>query len=53
MKTNKVNRVEIIDHQSEKGRVFVKYDCEIVDIQLQDNNKTLKVFISKKKTNKG
>ena len=37
----KVNRVELVD---EKGRQYVKYNCQ-VELSLQDNNKTLKIFI--------
>ena len=52
MKTEKVTRVEVINHQDEPiGRVFTKYDCENVEIELQDGGKTLKIFISKKETN--
>ena len=48
-----VTRIEIIDHSSnslEKGRVFVKYlaDNEVLKFSLQDNNKTLKIFIQNK-----
>ena len=48
MNTEKVTRVEVINHQDEPlGRVFTKYDCEYVDLSLQDDGKTLKIFISK------
>jgi ribosome maturation factor RimP len=48
--TSKVTRLEIIDHQSEPiiGRVYTKHNCEKVEIQFQDDNRTLKIFISKK-----
>ena len=55
MKTNKVTRIEIINHQDEHlvdghleplGRVYTKHNCQ--NVELQDNNKTLKLFISKK-----
>ncbi len=40
-----VNRVEITD---EKGRSYVNWDNEInVKILVQDNNRTMKIFISK------
>jgi hypothetical protein len=39
---NDVNRVELIDNT---GRKYVKYDVEHVEIQLQDDGKTLKVFV--------
>jgi hypothetical protein len=44
-----VTRLEVIDHQTpETGRVYVKKDCEKVELSIQDFGKTLKVFISKK-----
>ena len=51
MDTKKITRFEVIDHRDnakEKGRVFVAYDVE-VEIQVQDSEKTLKVFINNKK----
>lgn len=39
---SKVNRVEVIDN---KGRAYTKYNVESVYCQLQDDGKTLKVFI--------
>jgi len=52
MNTNKVNRVEVIDHTKiakefgEFGRVFTKWEDDIeVEISMQDNDRTLKVFI--------
>ena len=47
MKTDKVTRVEVID---ETGRAYVKYlgeDQEVV-CGLQDDERTLKVFINRK-----
>jgi|688.fasta_scaffold1303179_2 hypothetical protein len=45
----KVTRFEVIDHQTpETGRVYVKKDCEKVELSIQDFGKTLKVFISRK-----
>ncbi|AGO48932.1 hypothetical protein N356_gp040 [Cellulophaga phage phi14:2] len=41
--TSKVTRVEII--KEGVGRQFVDMDCEIDDIQLQDNHRTMKIFI--------
>lgn len=51
MKTDKVNRVEIIDHtdgpEDSRGRVYVKWEKQLkVEVQLQDNEKTLKIFIT-------
>jgi len=50
LKTEKVTRVEVINHQGEItdkyfGRVFVKHGCENVELQLQDEDRTLKIFI--------
>ncbi len=41
---NDVNRVEVID---EKGRSYVKYTTGSVKLALQDDGRTLKIFISK------
>lgn len=49
MKTDKVTRVEVIDHSADAspfGRAFTKWNCKTVDLQLQDDNKTLKIFIN-------
>ena len=44
-----VTRLEVIDHQTpETGRVYVKRDCEKIELSIQDFGNTLKVFISKK-----
>lgn len=50
MDTSKVTRIEVIDHQSEPliERAYTKWGCEKVELQLQDDGKTLKIFISKK-----
>jgi hypothetical protein len=42
MNLSKVNRVEVIDNT---GRRYVKYDVEYVGLDLQDDGKTLKVFV--------
>lgn len=50
MNTEKVTRFELIDHRkgsSTPGRVLVAYDVH-VEIQLQDDDKTMKVFITNK-----
>jgi len=49
MNTDKVTRIEVIDHQSDPviGRAYTKYNCEKVELQLQDDGRTLKIFISK------
>ena len=52
--TSKVTRVEVIDHSTEIGsgqfgRVYVKWDDGIVvEESLQDEGRTLKIFISKR-----
>lgn len=57
MDTSKVNRIEVIDHSTEpvNGRVYTywnEYDKNDiknpkVEVILQDDRRTLKVFISK------
>lgn len=42
MDTSKVTRFEVID---ETGRAMVKYSIEVDSILLQDENRTLKVFL--------
>lgn len=43
---SKVTRLEIINHQDEHiGRVYTKYGCNKVGLSLQDDGKTLKIFI--------
>lgn len=42
---NKITRFEMIE---ENGRSIVKYNCEI-ELSLQDNGKTLKIFLKNKK----
>ena len=42
-----VTRIEVIDHQGQEGRVYVKRDCKKVELSIQDEGRTLKVFISK------
>ena len=54
MSNTKINRVEVIDHTKEAikkgvfGRVYTNYTCPNVEVQLQDDDKTLKIFISDK-----
>lgn len=38
-----INRVEVI---SGDGREFVRYDCSNVQVSIQDDGRTLKVFLS-------
>lgn len=51
MNTEKITRIEVIDHQSEPiiGRAYTKYNCQNVEVDLQDDGRTLKIFITKKK----
>ena len=44
MKTNKVTRVEVID---ETWRAYVNMEIEDVICSLQDDDRTLKIFIKK------
>lgn len=47
--TKSITRFEVIDHTSKKGgRIVVEYNVN-VEISLQDDNKTLKVFLTDKK----
>jgi len=52
MDTRRVTRVEVVNHQNAPvGRVYAKYACDNVEAELQDDGKTLKIFISKKEKN--
>lgn len=55
MNTDKVNRVEVIDHTLDfgagGGRCYVKWNRDNsikVEAVLQDDDRTLKIFITKK-----
>lgn len=51
METTKVTRVEVID---ENGRSYVNWnEKNHVEISLQDDDRTLKVFITKKQSTEG
>jgi len=39
---SKVTRVEVIDN---KGRAYTKWDVNNVELQLQDDERTLKLFV--------
>lgn len=39
---SQINRVEVID---EDGRSYTNYDAHSVELSIQDNGRTLKVFI--------
>ena len=44
--TEKVSRVEVIQHSPpHNGRAYTNYNAKDVEIQLQDNKKTLKIFL--------
>lgn len=46
METKKITRFEVIDHTSElQGRILVKYGVK-VEISIQDDGKTMKVFLT-------
>lgn len=47
MNYKNITRVEIID---EKGRSYLNWNKDnVVELSFQDNNRTLKIFISKKR----
>lgn len=47
--TKSITRFEVIDHTSKKGgRIVVEYNVN-VELSLQDDNKTLKVFLTDQK----
>jgi hypothetical protein len=47
--TKTITRFEVIDHTKKKqGRIVVEYDVN-VELSLQDENRTLKVFLTDKK----
>jgi len=51
MNTEKVTRFEVIDHTSElQGRILVKYGVK-VEISIQDEGRTMKVFLTDKINN--
>jgi len=44
--TSKVTRVEVIQHSEPyNGRAYTNYSAKDVEIQFQDDNKTLKIFL--------
>jgi hypothetical protein len=44
LNTEQVTRVEIID---DTGRVYVTWGITSLELQLQDDDRTLKIFLSK------
>lgn len=43
---NTITRVEVIQHSEPyNGRAYTNYNAKDVDIQLQDDGKTLKIFL--------
>lgn len=51
MNTEKITRFEVIDHTSElQGRILVKYGVK-VEISIQDDGRTMKVFLTDKINN--
>lgn len=46
---DKVTRLEVIDHKDDNGRVYVNWkDDNSFKVSLQDDGKTLKIFITKR-----
>jgi hypothetical protein len=44
--TSSVTRVEVIQHSPPyNGRAYTKYNAKDVEIQFQDENRTLKIFL--------
>ena len=49
--TDKVNRIEVIDHsdtnkaKDNRARAYQKHNAKSVEIQLQDDGKTLKICV--------
>jgi hypothetical protein len=44
--TSKVNRVEVIQHSPPyNGRAYTNYNAKDVEIQFQDDFRTLKIFL--------
>ena len=51
MNTEKITRFEVIDHTSEfQDRILVKYGVK-VEISIQDDGRTMKVFLTDKINN--
>ena len=51
MNTDKITRFEVIDHTADMlGRMLVKYGVN-VDISIQDDGRTMKVFLTDKINN--
>lgn len=45
----RISRVELIDHRKgskNRGSVFAAHDVEVVNLSLQDEGRTLKVFLA-------
>lgn len=55
MDTSKVTRFEVINHYNDNGgRELVKWHSDLkVELSLQDDGQTLKVFLSKPKQGSG
>ena len=46
MDASKINRVEVIQHSEPfNGRAYTNYGAKDVEIQFQDNGRTLKIFL--------
>ena len=49
MELKKISRLEVIDS---KGRSYSNWNCKHLDLSLQDNKRTLKIFVEEKKKEK-
>ena len=45
-----ITRLEVIDVSDECKRKFVRWDCKVMQ-SIQDNGRTMKLFVYDKKTN--
>ena len=44
--TSKINRVEVIQYSAPyNGRAYTNYNAKDVEISIQDNGKTIKIFL--------
>ena len=43
-----ITRLEVINHQDNPlGKAYSKQNCQKIELSLQDDNRTLKIFITK------
>lgn len=48
MDTSAVTRVEVLDYDREWPRAYSRWGLDVVELSLQDDGKTLKIFINAK-----